>query len=77
LWDLQKQRIGAGNRVAAMERDGVGDDAESIRSVVLAYAAIENEIDRKLTKLVKQHFMATGSRSSAASACPASRACSG
>jgi hypothetical protein len=58
LWDLQKQRIGAGNRVGAMERDGVGDDAESIRSVVLAYGAIENEIDRKLTKYVKQHFMA-------------------
>ena len=58
LWDVQKERIGAGNRVAAMERDGLGAYAEPARHVVREYEAIERAIDRELTKLAKQHFMA-------------------
>lgn len=58
LRDLQKERIGASNRVAAMERDGLGDFAEPARVVVAQYHAIEKAIDRELTKLAKQHFMA-------------------
>lgn len=57
LWDLQRQRIGAGNRVAAMERDGLGVGADPARAIVAHYEAIEKEIDRELTKLVRQHFM--------------------
>jgi hypothetical protein len=58
LWDVQKERIGAGNRVAAMERDGLSDYAEPARAIVAEYDAIEKGIDRELTKLVKGHFMA-------------------
>lgn len=58
LWDVQQQRIMAGNRVAAMERDGLGDYAEPARAIVTEYAAIEKAIDRELSKLVKRHFMA-------------------
>jgi hypothetical protein len=58
LWDIQAQRISAGNRVAAMERDGLSDYAEPARAIVAEYDAIEKGIDRELTKLVKGHFMA-------------------
>lgn len=58
LWDVQKERIGASNRVAAMERDGLGGYAEPARAVVREYEAIEKGIDRELAKLAKQHFMA-------------------
>lgn len=58
LWDVQKERIGAGNRVAAMERDGLGAYAEPARHIVSEYEAIERAIDKELTKLAKQHFMA-------------------
>lgn len=58
LWDLQKERIGASNRVAAMERDGLGGYAEPARAVVAEYEKIEKAIDRELTKIVKRHFMA-------------------
>lgn len=58
LWDAQEQRIAAGNRVAAMERDGLGAEAEPARAVVKEYEAIERGIDRELTKLARQHFMA-------------------
>jgi hypothetical protein len=58
LWDLQKERIGASNRVAAMERDGLGDHAEPARAIVAQYDVIEKAIDRELTKLARQHFMA-------------------
>lgn len=58
LWDVQKERIGAGNRVAAMERDGLGDYAEPARHVVTEYEAIEKGIERQLVKLTKQHPMA-------------------
>lgn len=57
LWDVQKERIGAGNRVAAMERDELGAFAEPARHVVREYEAIERGIDRELTKLARQHFM--------------------
>lgn len=58
LWDLQKERIGASNRVAAMERDGLSDYAAPARAIVAEYDTIEKAIDRELTKLTKQHFMA-------------------
>jgi hypothetical protein len=58
LWDIQKERIGAGNRVAAMERDGLGDYAEPARSVVKQYEEIEKGIERILVKEVKQHPLA-------------------
>lgn len=58
LWDIQKERIGAGNRVSAMERDGLGDYAEPARAVVKQYEEIEKGIDRILSKEVKKHFMA-------------------
>lgn len=58
LWDVQQQRISAGNRVAAMERDGLGDYAEPARAIVSEYEAIEKAIDRELTRITKKHFMA-------------------
>jgi hypothetical protein len=58
LWDIQQQRISAGNRVSAMERDGLADYAEPARAIVREYEAIEKAIDRELTKLAKQHPMA-------------------
>lgn len=57
LWDLQKQRIGAGNRVAALERDGLGDHAAPARIIVEQYEASEKAMDRELTRLIKQHPM--------------------
>jgi hypothetical protein len=58
LWDLQKERIGAGNRVAALERDGLGDYAEPARAVVAQYEEIEKSIERVLVREAKRHFMA-------------------
>lgn len=59
LWDIQKQRIAASNRVKAMERDGFsGIDLEPALEVVRQYAGIEGGIDRSLGVLVKRHFMA-------------------
>lgn len=58
LFDAQKQRIMAGNRVAAMERDGLDAFAEPAREIVREYEAIERGIDRVLVKEVKKHFMA-------------------
>lgn len=58
LWDIQAQRIAVGNRVAAMERDGLGDYAEPARAIVKEYETIERSIDRELTKIARQHFMA-------------------
>jgi hypothetical protein len=57
LFDAQKQRIMAGNRVAAMERDGLGAYAEPAKAVVAEYEAIERGINRELTRYAKQHFM--------------------
>ena len=58
LWDVQKQRIGAGNRVAALEREGMGAYAEPAREIVKEYESIEKAIERVLVKEVKKHFMA-------------------
>ena len=58
LWDVQKERIAAGNRVAAIERDGLGEYAGPARDVVTAYEKIEGSIDRVLVSLVKQHPLA-------------------
>lgn len=58
LWDLQKQRVAAGNRVAAMERDGLGDHTGPARAIVDGYEAQERAIDRELTKLAKKHPLA-------------------
>lgn len=58
LWDVQQQRIAASNRVASMERDGLGDYASPARAIVEEYEKIEKAIDRELAKIAKRHFMA-------------------
>lgn len=59
LWDIQKQRIAASNRVKAMERDGFsGIDLEPALEVVRQYEGIERGIGRTLEMLAKRHFMA-------------------
>jgi len=58
LWDAQQQRVAAGNRVAAMERDGMDGYTDAAYAAVELYRKIEKGIDRELTMRVKQHFMA-------------------
>lgn len=58
LWDVQKQRVALGNRIGAMERDGVGHRAEHLRETLKAYEGIERDIDRWLVMDVKKHPMA-------------------
>lgn len=57
LWDLQKQRIAAFNRVAAMERDGLEAHTGPADTVVAYYTQMEKEIEKELVKLVRQHPM--------------------
>lgn len=59
LWDLQAERIGAGNRVAAMERDGVAPEyLERATLIVDGLEKIERLIESDIRKAIKQHPLA-------------------
>lgn len=59
LWDIQKLRIQVGNRVKAMERDGLPEHwIAPLREQADALEKLESAIDRQLGRLAKQHFMA-------------------
>jgi hypothetical protein len=58
LWDVQKQRIGAGNHLAALERDGFGGlDLLAAQAAVEQYEGIEKGFERQLMILIRRHFM--------------------
>lgn len=57
--DVQKGRLAAANRVGAMEREGLGVQwTLPMRAQRDGLEALEDAIDRQLTRLVKQHPMA-------------------
>lgn len=57
LWDAQKDRIVASNRVKAMERDGLADYAGPANEVVANYLKIERDIEKILVADARRHFM--------------------
>jgi hypothetical protein len=57
LFDAQKQRIMASNRVDAMIRDDREREAEPMREMVKQYEAIERGCERVLAHTARQHFM--------------------
>lgn len=59
LWDLQAERISAGNRVAAMQRDGVAADTiKRSGAIVPALKAIEADIDADIRRVIRLHPLA-------------------
>lgn len=59
LWDIQKVRIAMGNRVAAMERDGLPEEwALPIKAYADDLLKSEKGMDAQLKKLAKRHFLA-------------------
>jgi len=59
LWDMQKSRIGMGNRVDAMERDGLPAHlVAQADTMVDKIEEVEDFLNKRLTTLTRQHFMA-------------------
>jgi hypothetical protein len=59
LWDIQKLRIQVGNRIGAMERDGLPIEATAPhQETQKTLEAQERAIERQLVRLAKQHVMA-------------------
>lgn len=59
LWDLQKERIGAGNRVAAMERDQVNPDFLKRSALIVdGLKAIEADIEADIRAAIRRHPLA-------------------
>lgn len=59
LWDIQKARIMAGNRVSAMERDGFPEQwIAPMRKQVLILEQVEKDTGRQMERHAKKHFMA-------------------
>lgn len=59
LWDLQKLRIQVGNRIGAMERDGLPAEWAAPHNETLeTLKAQERAVDRQLVRLAKTHIMA-------------------
>jgi len=59
LWDIQKLRIQVGNRIGAMERDGLPVEATAPHlETQKTLEAQERGIERQLARLAKQHIMA-------------------
>lgn len=57
--DLQKSRIMTGNRIAALDRDGLGGPwAGPLEEAAKLQENIEKSIERQLARLVKRHPMA-------------------
>jgi len=59
LWDIQKLRIQVGNRISAMERDGLTVEWMAPHNETLAtLKSQENAVERQLVRLAKTHIMA-------------------
>lgn len=59
LWDLQKERISAGNRVAAMQRDGIHPDHLARAAVIVAgLEQIERTIEADIRAVIRKHPLA-------------------
>jgi len=59
LWDIQKLRIQVGNRIGAMERDGLPPEATAPHvETQKTLEAQERAIERQLVRLAKQHLLA-------------------
>lgn len=58
LWDLQSVRIQMGNRIAAMERDGLGGEWSILAASINEHTAkAETAAKHQLERIAKKHFM--------------------
>lgn len=56
LWDMQQTRVAMGNRVSAMERDGIGEDwRQPATKIVKELKSVESGVNRQLESLMKRH----------------------
>ena len=59
LWDIQKLRIQVGNRISAMERDGLPPEWTAPHNETLKeLKSQERAVNRQLVRLAKKHIMA-------------------
>ena len=59
LWDMQKQRIAAANRLAAMEREGFDEkDLKGAQAIVEGLEGLEHGIELVILRNVREHPLA-------------------